>query len=251
MNIALRGPGGARWAMTERGDAGLQQETSSLVIGPSSMHWDAGVLTFELDEITAPLPSRIRGRVRVIPHALADQAWHLDAAGRHRWAPIAPSARVDVQLRSPDVRWSGTGYLDSNQGSEPLEKNLERWSWSRAALRDGGTAVLYDVVGRDGGETALAIAFDREARARAFEPPQRASLRRSGWRIDRTTRSDDGIARVERSLQDAPFYARSVISSRVLGQLTTSVHESLDLSRFRAPIVQAMLPFRMPRSNRR
>lgn len=215
------------------------------------MHWSAGVLTFDLDEITAPLPSRIRGQVRVIPQALAQQSFALDAEGRHRWAPIAPSARVEVQLQSPNVRWSGTGYLDSNQGSEPLETSLERWTWSRAALRDGGTAVLYDVLARDGGESHLAIAFDRDARAHPFEPPQRAVLPRSGWRIERATRSDDGIAHVDRSLQDAPFYARSVIRSRVLGQSVASVHESLDLRRFRMPIVQAMLPFRMPRSNRR
>lgn len=249
MNVALRGPGGSRWAMTERGDTGLRQETTSLGIGPSSMHWDGDALTFDLDEITAPLPSRIRGRVKVIPRALAQQAYQLDAADRHRWAPIAPSARVEVQLRSPDVRWAGTGYLDSNHGSEPLETNLERWSWSRGALRDGRTAVLYDVVAHDGGETALAIAFDRHASAHPFEPPQRAPLPRSGWRIERATRSDDGIAHVERSLQDAPFYARSVVGSRILGQPVFSVHESLDLARFRMPIVQAMLPFRMPRSN--
>lgn len=237
--------------MTERGAGALRQDTSSLGIGPSSVRWDGDALLFDLDEITAPLPSRIRGQVRLIPHALADCALHLDAASCHRWTPIAPSAHVEVNLQSPAVRWTGTGYFDSNQGSESLETRLERWSWSRGNLRDGGTAILYDVIDRDGGETALALRFDRHARMQAFEPPPRASLGRSGWRIDRATRSDDGIARVERSLQDAPFYARAVIGSHLLGEPVTSVHETLDLARFRSPVVQAMLPFRMPRSNRR
>jgi carotenoid 1,2-hydratase len=37
----------------------------------------------------------------------------------------------------------------------------------------------------------------------------------------------------------------------VLGELREGVHESLDLDRFRSPVVQAMLPFRMPRRTSR
>ena len=51
-----------------------------------------------------------------------------------------------------------------------------------------------------------------------------------------------------RTLEDAPFYARSVVSAKLLGEHVTLMHESLSLDRFRMPMVQAMLPFRMPRA---
>jgi carotenoid 1,2-hydratase len=50
------------------------------------------------------------------------------------------------------------------------------------------------------------------------------------------------------TLEDAPFYARSLIGHRVDGEDAISMHESLDLDRFANPVVKAMLPFRMPRA---
>jgi carotenoid 1,2-hydratase len=41
-----------------------------------------------------------------------------------------------------------------------------------------------------------------------------------------------------------------VLDSHVLGRSVTAVHESLSLERFRSPIVQHMLPYRMPRRRR-
>jgi carotenoid 1,2-hydratase len=48
-------------------------------------------------------------------------------------------------------------------------------------------------------------------------------------------------------LEDAPFYSRSLLRTSLYGEPADAIHESLDLNRFRAPLVQAMLPFRMPR----
>ena len=246
LNVALYGPHGKRWAMTERGRARVESSASTLKIGPSRLHWDGQALVFDIDEVTAPLPSRIRGRVRVIPHALVEHAARLDPEGHHYWCPIAPSARVEVQLDAPALRWSGEGYCDSNFGDEPLEARIQRWNWSRAAV-DGGTAVLYDVLERSGGRTALALRFAKDGSVAGFESPPTVELPASGWRIARTTRSDDGTARIIRTLEDTPFYARSVVDARVLGAATQAVHESLDLDRFRSRVVQAMLPFKAPR----
>ena len=83
----------------------------------------------------------------------------------------------------------------------------------------------------------------------AIEPPARAVLRPSRWGIPRHTRADLQVdARVTRTLLDAPFYARSVLATRVLGEDATAMHESLSMDRFRTPWVQAMLPFRVPRT---
>ncbi len=233
--------------MTERGSASLQQEPATLGIGPSSVSWDGNEFRFQIEEVTVPLPSRIRGEVRVRPHALVRHTSLLDAAGIHRWCPIAPTARVEVSLSKPGLRWSGEGYVDSNHGDQPMETALRSWNWSRGRTR-AGCAVLYDVQPRDGDPIALALHFDRNGEARAFPSPPSSKLPTTAWRVARASRSEDGRATLERGLEDTPFYARSLVQARLLGESITSVHECLDLDRFRSPIVQAMLPFRMPRT---
>lgn len=246
VNVALYGAGGSRWAMTERGGTRVRRSASTLQIGPSELHWDGQGLTIEIDERTVPWPARLRGRVRVHPRSLPDGEYALDRAGRHRWRPIAPCARVEVDLQMPSLRWSGNGYLDSNRGVAPLEHDFLRWDWSRAALPEDGAAVLYDVEGRDGSSTSLALRFDRDGQVHELAAPPRVSLPRSGWRVARGTRSH-GEAQIVQSLEDAPFYARSLVKADWLGMPLTTMHESLALDRFASRWVQAMLPFRMPR----
>ena len=54
--------------------------------------------------------------------------------------------------------------------------------------------------------------------------------------------------RVLRTLEDTPFYARTLIEMQGgHGRLVPAVHETLDVPRLVSPLVQAMLPFRMPR----
>jgi len=245
--VALYGECGKRWAMTERGRSSVHMAPSVFTIGPSSLSWDGNALTIEIDEVTVPLPSRIKGVVRLHPAALTERAFVLDAKGAHRWWPIAPCARVEVALERPALRWSGAGYLDANAGDAPLEHGFVRWDWSRASL-DGRTVVLYDVRRRDGEDLALALAFDARGGVRPIEAPARVHLPATRWRIERATRADhDHPASVLETLEDTPFYARSVLGTRLLGAPATAVHESLDLDRFRAGWVQLLLPFRMPR----
>lgn len=80
-----------------------------------------------------------------------------------------------------------------------------------------------------------------------FTPPPNVALSRTGWQVGRSLRSESG-ARVIRTLEDAPFYARSVVATQLCGEPAMMMHESLSLDRFRRPVVQAMLPFRMPRA---
>lgn len=247
LNVCLYGARGKRWAMTERGRGALRQDAGVLGIGPSQLSWDGRALSFEIDEIAVPLPTRLRGRVTVVPDALVNHPCVLDRAGQHVWSPIAPRARVEVAFDKPNLRWSGAGYCDSNFGEEPLERRIKRWSWSRGGLPDGSTAVLYDVLERGAEQTALALQFANDGSVRAFESPAAQVLPRSGWRIARATRSEDGVPRVLRTLEDTPFYARSIVAHRLCGSDVQSVHESLDLDRFGSRTVQLMLPFRMPR----
>jgi carotenoid 1,2-hydratase len=177
-----------------------------------------------------------------------ERSFALDPAGRHRWRPSAPCARVEVDLTHPALRWSGDGYLDSNAGDEPLEDGFLRWDWSRAALADGTTAVLYDVTGRAGEHHNLAVRIDRAGAVRPFEPPPACPLPSTLWRVARGTRSEPHRpASVIRTLEDTPFYARSLLAARLFDRPVIAMHESLSLDRFRSAWVQTLLPFRMPR----
>jgi carotenoid 1,2-hydratase len=232
--------------MTERGRGCVSRDAASLAIGPSSLRWDGGALTFSIDEITAPLPSRIRGEVRIHPEALFERSYTLDEEGVHRWRPMAPAARVEVALDRPGLRWSGSGYFDSNAGDAPLENAFSGWHWSRARLRRG-TAVAYDLRGRDGAERSLAMHFLPNGSIEDMPLPPAAALPSTKWGIARAARAGAPV-RVSETLEDTPFYARSLLSAWLLGEPVTAVHESLSLDRFRAPWVQLMLSFRMPRS---
>lgn len=250
LNVALYGVTGKRWAMIERGARHLQRTASSLQIGPSALRWEGDALTIDIAEVTVPLPSRLRGRVRLHPAGLTGQRFTLDADGAHRWWPIAPCARVEVAMEHPARRWSGHGYLDANAGDAPLEQAFATWHWSRVRLRDGA-AVLYDVTRRDGTRRSIAMRADASGAVAAFDPPAEVALPATRWRIARHTRAEPGGAvRVERTLEDTPFYARSVLSARLLGEPVVAMHESLSLDRFRQRWVQMLLPFRMPRAGR-
>ncbi len=170
MNLALYGRGGKRWAMTERPAAALARDADHLRIGPSSLAWDGTTLTAEIHETTAPLPTRLRGTIRLHPDALSTHVVALDGIGRHRWSPIAPGARVTVDMHDPKLAWQGHAYFDTNSGDEPLEEGFRAWDWCRAKLQDG-VAVLYHGERRDGTQFCTALRYDAQGR----RPPDRSA----------------------------------------------------------------------------
>lgn len=232
--------------MTERGAAQVVREPSLLSIGPSTLSWTGDAMHIAVDEIGAPLPRRVRGSIRAIPKALCDRSFALDAAGLHHWSPIAPCARIEVEMSEPALKWSGSGYVDSNTGVKPLEDTFETWSWSRASRADH-TAVLYDVNARDSAPRSMALQFDSNGTIREGEIPPPATLAPTGWRLPRHTRAEPGEVRLVKTLEDGPFYSRSLLNTTLAGAAAPAIHESLSLDRFRSLWVQCLLPFRMPR----
>ncbi|MFN6997343.1 MAG: carotenoid 1,2-hydratase [Aquincola tertiaricarbonis] len=245
INLALYGDGGHRWAMTERGSRHLHQRHDHLAIGPSALHWQGDALVIDVDEITAPWPQRLRGRIMLHPQARTGLDIPLAAEGGHRWTPLAPRAQVEVRLPQPGLCWRGTGYLDANRGDEPLEQRFADWTWARAALAGGRSALTYDVQPLCGPPLSLALQIAADGSAQAFEPPSMGLLPRARWGVARPVRGPD--ARLLATLEDGPFYTRSLVHTTLLGQPVTAVHESLSLRRFGRRWVQALLPFRMPR----
>lgn len=251
LNVALYGRGAKRWAMTERGRHQVHADATTLQIGPSALRWHGDTLTITIDEVSVPWPSRLRGVVKLQAAQRLDHPVLLSAQGEHRWFPIAPSARVEVDLSAPALRWSGAGYLDSNRGDAPLVAAFTRWDWARAHLSNGRSAVFYDVDRVAAEPLAVGLEFQRDGTVNPIEPPRRAALPSSRWGVARTARSEGGAPmRVAQTLTDAPFYARSLVDTRWLDEPVTAMHESLSLQRFDSAWVQALLPFRMPRITR-
>ncbi len=234
--------------MTERGRDALHRDRTTLSIGPSHIRWDDQAMIIEVDEVAALLPFRVRGRIRLEPQVLGQRRFRLDPSGRHVWEPLAPRARVEVDLAQPGLKWRGQGYLDANHGSEPLEAGFADWQWSRAHLAGGDTAVIYEGQLRSGDKFGMALRIGNDGNAEVVEMPEPVQLPRTGWWVNRLTRADAGHgARLRATWEDTPFYSRTALATRLFGEDVMAVHESLSLDRFRSPIVQWMLPFRMPR----
>ena len=252
LNVALYGPR-ARWAMTERPSDCLSRDVSNLQIGPSHVEWKGDALEITIEErdkrLFNPFRRPVRGKVRVIPEALNPTSFALDPAQNHIWHCMAPRARIEVEMEEPGVSWSGKGYFDHNRGSEPLETGFRTWHWSRAHMKEGAV-VCYEGERGDGSVFASAIRFGADGIPQEVDLPDVAQLPRSGWGVGRRTRSDIGVAQVIRSWEDTPFYSRAELSTRLYGEQVVSVQESLDMRRFASPIVQFMLPYRMPRKRR-
>ncbi len=245
LNVALYGEGGHRWSMTERGRRSIARSEARFTIGPSSMRWEDGALVIDIEEVTVPIPSRLRGRVRLTPAALCGHEVRLDPGGLHLWRPVAPFSRIEAEFERPRVSWSGVGYHDSNWGAVPLEESFESWVWSRAARKDGA-AIIYDTVLRDGSSSAFALEIAADGRVAEVVVPPRQEMPATFWRMARHMRAASPFKAVS-LLEDSPFYARTLLRVRTNEGEADAFHESLSLARFRNPVVQMMLPFRMPR----
>ena len=241
LNVGLYGRGVRRWTLTERRERHLERTTERLTLGPSAVRWDGETMAFHIDERGAPLPRAVRGRIELRPRLRVDEPFALDAHGRHAWHPWAPVCDVRVAMDAPRVTFRGTGYLDANWGTEPLEDGFRSWNWARCARPDGGATLHYDAHPRQGRRRAMRVEIDARGTVRTAQDTMDESL--PGCAVWRMPRSGPEGSRVVQTLEDTPFYSRS----RLTTPAGEAVHESLDLDRFSNPIVRAMLPFRMPR----
>ena len=242
INVGLYRRRGKLWCMTERGRNSVEQDRGRFAVGPSQLRWDQDRLIIDFDERSMPFARPVRGRVVVRPDYLNATAFHLDTAGRHLWQPLAPSARIEVDLDRPGLSWQGHAYLDTNAGERALEDDFVRWNWSRSQ-RGAVTHITYAVTDHEGAERGSGIDFDQAGEISLHEAPEAQVLSSTGWGIQRPARSRVELD-VVRTLEDTPFYARSLLSTP---NSTPVMHESLALDRFKTRWVRFLLPFRMPR----
>ncbi len=248
INVAVYGRGQGLWVLSEYGRRDVEREAEAMAVGGSWIGWEGDALVVRFDERTAVGGRRVSGEVRLRPSATFDAPVRLDGRGRHVWWGVAPHARVEVELRRPGaLRFTGAGYHDTNFGAEPLEEGFAAWQWARVSGA-GRTAVIYDAQRRDGTALRLGRVFGADGSLGECEAPREVRLGRTRWWVPRSTRCDaGGDARVVRTLEDTPFYARSEIAADLAGARTVGVHEALSLDRFVRPVVQRMLGYRIRR----
>lgn len=236
--------------MTERGTADTSQQRDVLQIGPSAMRWDKDRLIIDIEErdvrLGIPWRRRVKGQIILHPEMVNDRAFKLDPEGRHHWRAIAPRSRIEVKMEQPDISWEGSGYLDSNHGSEAIEDGFQSWHWSRAHVGEE-VSVTYEGKRRDGSHFASALRFDKTGAPCEEELPLVAPLPRTWWGMERQTRADRGLASVIKTWEDSPFYARTALSARMYGKPVVAIQESISLDRLINPVIQFMLPYKMPR----
>lgn len=257
VNLALYGPK-TRWSMTERDQKSVTASADSLSIGRSQLRIENSVqMTLDVDELTMPIPARLRGTLSIqlpnydLPCVALDTG--NPQRSDHHWQPIAPQTRISVMMSHPNLQWQGAAYVDSNYGDVPLEKSFKSWTWSRSHGPNETTTVLYDVVEANGKAHQKSMLYDKHGHVCTTKATRSHTLPPTKyWRIPRSTRTPEGVilSNLE-TLEDTPFYSRSRFIENHGHHQQTSVHESLDLVRFNSAWVRCLLPFRMPRSTRR
>ena len=247
INVVTYGPGG-RFTMTDRGSAALRQSRDALQVGPSRMAWVNGTLVIDVNEVSAlPIISRVQGQIRLTPTAVTEVEAILTPSASHVWRPFSPSAKIEVDL-TQGHRWSGHGYFDSNFGTAALEADFHRWTWGRYPRAHGGTTCFYDGIRTDGSSLQVSIDVAANGQVTELPPPPITPLKRTAWGISRGTRCDVGATpRQTMAMLEAPFYSRCLVQTQIHGETVQGVHEALDLTRFRSPVVKAMVALRVPR----
>lgn len=234
--------------MTDRGEAALRRTAARLEVGPSKMRWTNSQLIIDVDEISSlPLVNRIYGQIRLTPTAVTTTEVPLLPDNSHIWRPFAPVANISVDLNRPGWRWQGHGYFDANFGVRPLEHDFNYWTWGRFPLQNGAQC-FYSANRLDGSELTTALAFDIHGNVRELPAPSPTPIPRSRWGVARVAHADAGFTpRQVKPMLDTPFYCRSAIQTQLNSEATIGVHETLDLRRYRNPLLKPMLAIRVPR----
>ena len=191
-----------------------------------------------------------RASVRVIPEALNPASFALDPAREPHLALHGPArAHRSGDGKSRACPGRGRAISTTIAGASLWKDGFPHLALVARAYEIEGAVVCYEGERGDGSVFASAIRFDREGFPEEVDLPPIASLPRSRWQIARSARSEIGRAKVRKTWEDTPFYARSELATKLYGEEVVAVQESLDMRRFASPVVQFMLPFRMPRKS--
>ncbi len=247
-NVAIYGTGKRIWAFTEYTSKHVSRNPNELVLGNNIINADKdGEILINVDEKSPIIGSKIKGTVRLSFSRLNTEKFCLDRNENHTWHPIAPRGEVVIDFPSLSVNFKGSGYHDMNYGNSPLEKDFVNWDWSRHTVKDK-TIIFYDGVRTAQDNFSIAVGFDDKGKIEPIKPlPEIKKLPNTClWRCPRSVRSDDEPRSIM-TLENSPFYSRSLVRTKLLGSVAHGIHESLRLDIFKKNVVQHMLPFKLRR----
>ncbi len=238
---------GWRWTMTERGEKSVLLDENSFSVGPSKFQWVNNHLEIIINEISNPHFDRIKGIVKIKPDYISEIEIPLTSDGNHIWRPFSPNAKIEVDIEKKGWQWSGHGYFDANFGLRALEQDFSYWTWARLPTSNS-TATIYNAKLRDKSEVEVGLNFLQNGQIKIFSPPKNKSLSRSLWLVKREIPCEDRFTPKQvKHMLDTPFYTRSAVKTKILGEESIGVHETLDLNRFSNPLIKPMLAVRIPR----
>jgi carotenoid 1,2-hydratase len=241
MNVALYNKSGQQvWALTETST--VSRSAVHLTIGKSTLALSGNTLLISIDEQAAKGSKVIRGTLEINLGERLDRSFDLNGDGKHTWTPIQPTARCKVFLQSPELNFSGAAYVDSNHGVEALEDGFTRWNWSRATSAEGVSWISYETESKNE-KRALHLFHAEGTLERVIAPAAIQRLSKGTYGLVSTGRIDS-LESVQ-TLEDSPFYARSLVTGQIGSHTVTMVHEHVDLDRFAKSWVQFLIPFRM------
>ena len=247
-NLALYNQDKKIWTMTEFGKKYVNRKNNYFEIANSKIEWKNDRIEVDIDEIAAPFPKRVKGKIVLSASKFFLYSTWLDDDKKHRWGPLAPHAEVSVDFPSLNLNWQGHGYCDSNEGDEPLETPFHGWNWAKTHLEDDSVLVFYDIKQKIGRERVLPLRFFPDGSVKRIAPPPREDLPNTKWLIPRFMRAEPARpSHILKSLEDTPFYSRSMLSAGLLGDRQLVMHETLNLNRYSNSLVRSLLPWRMPR----
>ena len=259
VNLAIYGEDrrSSSWVFSEYKDS-LERSADGLGLGRNSIEWQGDELVIRIDDQRPWSQGRVQGEIRVQARRRFAPCIDLAGNGEHEWFPVSPASPATVRMSKPGLSFEGTAYHDVNRGTRALERDFVEWDWSRLTPGTHGTpsstsgVITYDVVTRDQPDThhRRAFAFDDDHGLRKVDTAGTKLLDggRAFWGVSRRPVGDEGsLPQHRRTLEDSPFYTRSLISTTMHGRPYHGVHESLRLDRFVEPVVQCMLPFRIRR----
>ncbi len=234
------------FCFSEYGMDRLERGPHGVRIARSSFHRAAdGAFHVAIEERRVALRAPVRASFRFEPRepSLTPRPVHL--SGReHAWHAIAPRARVEGTIEGVgDLQ--GTGYHDTNFGSEPPARRLASWSWGR--MHDGeSTRVFFDVKTTEGRRSHELFATGGHRRTAVLPlRRERASLRSFLLPTPHAFEVEPGVAlqRV-RPLERGPFYTRFLASAP---GARTGIGEHIDFLRLEHPFVRQMIALRLAR----
>jgi len=113
-------------------------------------------------------------------------------------------------------------------------------------MKDNSSLVFYDMTWPGQEDKLLSLRFTPQGQVEPLPAAPIQTMRKTAWQIGRRMRSD-GPVELHEQLEDTPFYQRALLKFSYAGEKLLAFHETLSVPRLLSPVVQAMLPFRMPR----